>query len=74
MLKVPELISTESKMVFRNVEQLKSDILYFQAAFNESYDANEFFMQDIYNITLLLAEEIAFRYDYHASPHFILSI
>lgn len=73
MLKVPVLISKVSKMVFRNVEQLKSDILYFQAAFNESYDANEFFMQDIYNITLLLAEEIAFRYDYHASPHFILS-
>lgn len=40
---------------------LKSDIVYFRKVFNESYEANEFYMQDIYNITLLLAEEIAFR-------------
>lgn len=50
-------------LIFRNVEMLKSDIVYFQTVFNESYEANEFFMQDIYNITLILAEEIAFRYE-----------
>uniref|UniRef100_A0A1B6I431 Vitellogenin domain-containing protein n=1 Tax=Homalodisca liturata TaxID=320908 RepID=A0A1B6I431_9HEMI len=44
-----------------NLEMLKSDIEYFHGVFNESYEANEFYMQDIYNITLLLAEEIAFR-------------
>lgn len=40
---------------------LREDFEYFRKIFNESYNANEFYMQDIYNIYLLLAEEIAFK-------------
>uniref|UniRef100_A0A1B6DM97 VWFD domain-containing protein n=1 Tax=Clastoptera arizonana TaxID=38151 RepID=A0A1B6DM97_9HEMI len=45
----------------KNVDKFKEDIEYFRKILNESYNANEFYMQDVYNIYLLMAEEIAFK-------------
>lgn len=45
----------------RDVEMINEDIKYFKKMFNESFQSNEFYMQDIYNFYLLLEEEMSFR-------------
>lgn len=45
----------------RNVETLNEDVKYFKRVLNESFQSNEFYMQDIYNFYLLLEEEMSFR-------------
>ncbi|KAK9498025.1 hypothetical protein O3M35_003911 [Rhynocoris fuscipes] len=45
----------------RDLKHLQQDLKYFEKLFNDSYDANEFFMQDIYSMYQALTEEISFR-------------
>lgn len=43
------------------MEDIKEDIEWIKGVFERAYDDNEFYMQDIYEMYLSLAEEMAFK-------------